>query len=88
MVTKERNDVIGVELDPAAPVIRTIHGDIKPRNIIRAKGDLKLIDLDAAVEEGGSLTEKFSGGFLPPSIAREKFKPKETLDEVTRNGAS
>mmetsp|Transcript_39257 Transcript_39257/g.58313 ORF Transcript_39257/g.58313 Transcript_39257/m.58313 type:complete len:130 (-) Transcript_39257:16-405(-) len=63
---------------------RTIHGDIKPRNIIRAKGDLKLIDLDAAVEEGGSLTEKFSGAFLPPSIAREKFKPKETLEEVDK----
>lgn len=48
----------------------TIHGDIKPLNIMRMDNHYKLIDLDASVSvtEGEFVGGKYSSGFIPPEL--------------------
>jgi serine/threonine protein kinase len=44
-----------------------IHGDIKPRNVVRVNGQLVLIDLDASAEIGKQYAwSKYSSAYLPP----------------------
>ena len=45
-----------------------VHGDIKPRNIVRVGERWKLIDLDAAVKVGEPIGRKYSGGYAPPEF--------------------
>lgn len=45
-----------------------IHGDIKPRNIVRVDASYKLIDLDAAVRIGDPAGVKTSTAFAPPEL--------------------
>ena len=52
-----------------------IHGDVKPRNIVRTGTLWQLIDLDAASKIGTMLTKthKYSSGYFPPEMARLIF---------------
>ena len=43
-----------------------IHGDIKPLNIVRIGGEMKLIDFDASAKIGEPCCYKWSSAFLPP----------------------
>ena len=47
-----------------------IHGDIKPLNIVRESGRIKLLDLDACVsfQKGDFCGAKFSSAYLPPEM--------------------
>jgi serine/threonine protein kinase len=46
-----------------------LHGDIKPLNIMRAGGRIKLIDLDAAANlKDGFAGAKFSSAYAPPEL--------------------
>ena len=49
---------------------KVIHGDIKLLNIVRVKGMIKLIDMDAVANLDGSgfMGVKFSSGVLPPEM--------------------
>ena len=49
---------------------KVIHGDIKLLNIVRVKGIIKLIDMDAVANLDGSgfMGVKFSSGVLPPEM--------------------
>jgi len=59
-----------------------IHGDIKPRNIVRGSdGDIKLIDLDASVCLGDRLSSKpKSTAYISPEVAKIEFRPNEPLN--------
>ena len=50
-----------------------VHGDIKPRNVVRIGGGWKLIDMDAAALTGTPVGRKYSSGFSPPELARLIF---------------
>jgi hypothetical protein len=63
---------------------RIVHGDFKPRNVVRINGHLKLIDFDASVTDGEELTEKCSSGYIPPELARSKFVIKDTEEELNQ----
>jgi serine/threonine protein kinase len=56
-----------------------VHGDIKPRNIVRIDESWKLIDLDAAGLMNQPIGRKYSSGYSPPELAKLLF---------TRNGES
>jgi len=44
-----------------------IHGDVKPRNLVRINGHLVIIDLDASAEIGRQYSwSKYSSAYLPP----------------------
>jgi hypothetical protein len=44
-----------------------IHGDLKPRNVVRFDGLLKIIDFDASAQIGKQFSwSKFSSAYLPP----------------------
>jgi serine/threonine protein kinase len=47
-----------------------IHGDIKPLNIVRESGRIKLLDLDACVSYRNKdvCGAKFSSAYLPPEM--------------------
>lgn len=45
-----------------------VHGDIKPRNVVRVGGLYKLIDFDAAVRAGAPLS-RTSSAYAPPEVA-------------------
>jgi len=53
-----------------------IHGDVKPRQIVRFDGSFRLIDLDASVQVGDPLSDKTllppynSTAFAPPELHR------------------
>ena len=49
---------------------RMVHGDVKPRNVVRIGGVWKLIDLDAAAPIGRPVGRKYSSAFSPPELAR------------------
>ena len=59
-----------------------IHGDLKPRNMLRIDGRWKLIDLDAATPIGGKLGVKVSTGYNPPELGRLVFRPAGTACET------
>ncbi|KAK1735826.1 leucine-rich repeat protein [Skeletonema marinoi] len=61
-----------------------IHADVKPRNVVRIRGDNKLIDFDASISIGERLTEKFSSGYLPPEVAAVRFQLKEKMEDLMR----
>jgi hypothetical protein len=46
-----------------------LHGDIKPRNVVRVGAHFKLIDMDAAVTIGSPGAVKLSTAFAPPEVA-------------------
>ena len=50
-----------------------VHGDVKPRNVVRINGSWKLIDLDAAAPQGKPVGRKYSSGFSPPELAQLIF---------------
>ena len=56
-----------------------VHGDIKPRNIVRVVDQWKLIDMDAAASIGDPIGRKYSSGYSPPELAKMLF---------TKNGES
>jgi len=60
-----------------------IHADFKPRNIVRLHGKYILIDFDSctAINEAYS-SEKISSAFVPPELARIKFRPKKSLQSL------
>ena len=47
-----------------------IHGDIKPRNIVREGTVWKLIDLDAATEIDTPIGRKLCSAYMPPELAK------------------
>jgi serine/threonine protein kinase len=47
-----------------------LHGDVKPRNILRKGESWCLVDLDASVALGQPLSEKHSTGYIPPEVAK------------------
>lgn len=60
-----------------------VHGDVKPRNIIRAGSAYKLIDFDASVKLGDSVgTDKVSTAYCPPELARILFVPNQSELEL------
>lgn len=63
-----------------------IHGDIKPRNVIRASdGDIKIIDLDATVEIGKALSnKKKSTAYISPEVAAVEFRPTESIEDLQK----
>eukprot|EP00808_Paulinella_micropora_P022579 g1158.t1 len=48
---------------------RLVHGDLKPRNVVRLNGCWALVDFDAAAKFGQPVGHKFSGAFAPPELA-------------------
>jgi serine/threonine protein kinase/uncharacterized small protein (DUF1192 family) len=46
-----------------------VHGDVKPRNIVRVDSHYKLIDMDAAVHVGEPAGLKLSTAYIAPEIA-------------------
>jgi len=62
---------------------RIVHGDLKPRNIVRVGSTYKLIDFDASVQMGCLVgTDKVSTGYCPPELARVLFLPNESESEL------
>jgi serine/threonine protein kinase len=51
---------------------RVVHGDVKPRNVVRAGAPpvMALIDMDAAAALGAPVAPKSSSAFAPPELAR------------------
>ena len=49
------------------------HADLKQRNIVRRKGKMVLVDLDAAARMGTALGDKCSTAYCAPERARAKF---------------
>ena len=47
-----------------------VHGDVKPRNVVRAGAAMVLIDMDAAGPAGAPVASKSSSAFAPPELAR------------------
>jgi serine/threonine protein kinase len=70
-----------------------IHGDLKPLNIVRSQGYLKLIDLDAAVKytteedsratqgQGESIGMKYSTAYLPPEMILKAYNHELSRSE-------
>ncbi len=46
-----------------------VHGDVKPRNVVRAGAAMVLIDMDAAGPAGAPVARKSSSAFAPPELA-------------------
>ena len=59
-----------------------VHGDIKPRNVVRVGESWKLIDLDASVKIGVEIGRKYSTGYAPP-----EFIQQLVLDQVNSEGS-
>ena len=60
-----------------------MHGDIKPRNVVRIDGRLVLIDLDASAEIGKQYSwSKYSSAYLPPEAFAFDF-----IESVASNEA-
>eukprot|EP00505_MAST-04D_sp_SCG-Rhode-Island_P000583 Stramenopile-MAST_4_protein_583 len=60
-----------------------VHGDIKPRNIVRVVDQWKLIDLDASASIGDPIGRKYSSGYSPPELAKMLFtKNGESIDTI------
>jgi serine/threonine protein kinase len=61
-----------------------IHGDLKMMNVVRVKGKMRLIDLDAsAVMNQDSFGMKFSSGVLPPEMFHH-LSDKTSFDEYNQ----
>ena len=57
-----------------------VHGDVKPRNILRHPGHSrawKMIDLDASVKIGEKTGFKMSTGFVPPEMIEMENEDKD-----------
>ena len=48
--------------------LNIVHGDLKPRNVLRVSGLWKLTDLDASSKVGELAGLKFSSAFCPPEM--------------------
>eukprot|EP00985_Skeletonema_marinoi_P029982 scaffold29926_cov138-Skeletonema_marinoi.AAC.4 len=87
---KDVNKITGFAVDLAKALNHLhsdhnlIHADVKPRNVVRIRGDNKLIDFDASVNIGEPLTKKISSGYLPPEVAAVRFPLEESLDDLMR----
>ncbi|KAK1735803.1 leucine-rich repeat protein [Skeletonema marinoi] len=87
---KDVNKITGFAVDLAKALNHLhsdhnlIHADVKPRNVVRIRGDNKLIDFDASVSIGEPLTKKFSSGYLPPEVAAVRFQLKEKMEDLMR----
>jgi serine/threonine protein kinase len=62
-----------------------IHGDIKPRNVVRINEQLVVIDLDASAEIGKQFSwSKYSSAYLPPeAIAIRRHESEASLSCTT-----
>lgn len=66
-----------------------IHGDIKPMNIMRIEGQIKLIDLDASRKIGSDYSNfKYSSAYLSPELISLTPQCKEILITDTTNNWS
>ena len=65
-----------------------IHGDIKPRNVVRVDDVWKLIDLDAAALKGEPIGRKYSSGYFPPELAKLLFTRSGESVETVRGAPS
>ena len=59
---------------------KMVHGDLKSRNFVRYKGELKLIDFrdSALIDTKISSLSKRSTGFIAPELAKDLFKFDES----------
>jgi ankyrin repeat protein/serine/threonine protein kinase len=62
-----------------------VHGDIKPRNVVRIDSAMTLIDMDAAARIGASVAPKVSTAYAPPEIAQALLAA--CLEDEGNNGA-
>ena len=59
-----------------------VHGDLKPRNVLRiGESDWVLCDLDATVHVGQPVGVKSSSGYAPPELARVKCNRERQLQK-------
>jgi serine/threonine protein kinase len=66
-----------------------IHGDLKPRNIVRILRRLKLIDFDASAQIGKQYAwTKHSSAYLPPEAVRLSLVVKCDDLDVAKNASS
>jgi len=58
-----------------------VHGDLKPRNIVQYKDELKLIDFrdSALIGTQNSSRSKRSTGYIEPELAKDLFKFDESM---------
>ena len=50
-----------------------VHGDLKPRNLVRVNNEFVLIDFDASLKEGGEMAKVSASSFCPPEVARTLY---------------
>ena len=66
-----------------------VHGDVKPRNIVRVGATMALIDMDAAARIGAAVAPKASSAFAPPELARNLLSSwPGSADGDARGGVS
>ena len=83
-----RNEAVaGIAMDPIRSLMKSIamsigylhkkhsmiHGDIKPRNFVRYKGEIKMIDFHQATPFNGHFDSKRSTGYIAPELAHGIF---------------
>ena len=61
-----------------------IHGDVKPRNIVRCGQIWKLIDLDAACMIGSPIGRKLCSAYMPPELAKLAYDEDGQSIDVAR----
>ncbi len=65
-----------------------IHGDVKPRNVVRVGASYRLIDLDAAARfPGGTAGTKTSTAFAPPELLRALHRHRRRQARIASAGA-
>ena len=57
---------------------KMIHGDIKPRNFVRYKGEMKMIDFHQATPLNDHFDSKRSTGYIAPELAHGIFMPTDS----------
>ncbi len=66
-----------------------IHGDVKPRNVVRVGASYRLIDLDAAARfPGGTAGTKTSTAFAPPELLRALHRRRRHQARIATGGVA